>query len=267
MQVPQGQSANSPWDIPGSVQGPPPVTGQAPVTTDQGRPEQTWIPAPEPAPRSNTLSEQIYSGIVNVNEHPENVQQLDQLDAMADQLVDRHQAEVDAGKVGGTPLDPAAQTAAQRTWAREREVLGALAEPGQKANRISETIKSAAGDPVRLAVLAEEAPSYLRAAGIDPSFLDTVFAEVIPGQAERIERRDKANMNRTALKHASQMVRNAAEKGTRSVGLDLIAPAISRNDPDAGMPPADGRPAAVSLEVWSDLSDDAKAVAQKIWPA
>jgi hypothetical protein len=235
MQIAGGQPVNSPWGIPGTAHVEPPVKGPAPMTIDHGRPEQTWKQPQPAAPRTNTLSEQIYRGIVSVNTNPDRAQDLDVYETLADQLVAQKQAEVDAGTaVLRTALTPEAQTAAQRTWARDREVLGALASEGEKVHAITETIKSAGNDPARLAVLAEEAPSYLRAAGVDPGFLDKVFAQVVPGQAERVSRRDKAIQERTTLRQAVRMVRTGIENGSPAVALDKLAPAVSRLDPDAG---------------------------------
>jgi hypothetical protein len=236
-----GQPVNSAWSIPGTQHVEAPATGPARMSLngkvvgqrDHGRPEQTWKQPQPAAPRTNTISEQIYQGIVNVNQHPERAQDLAVYETLADQLVQQKQAEVDAGTtVLRTALTPEAQTAAQRTWQRDRQVLDALASEGEKAHAITETIKSAANDPARLAVLAEEAPSYLRAAGVDPGFLDNVFAQVVPGQAERVATRDKAIQERTTLKHAVQMVRKGIGTGKPAVALDKLAPAISRLDPD-----------------------------------
>ena len=158
-----------------------------------------------------------------MNDLAEHAAALDVLDVLTDQLVDTYQAEVDAGKAAlSTALDPAAQTVAQRPWTRDRAVLDALASEGQKADAITEAIKSADDDPARLAVYAEEGPSYLRAAGVDPGFLDQVFAQVVPGQAERVAKLDTAIQVRTALKHAVQMVRKGIEDGLPAVGLDRL---------------------------------------------
>lgn len=260
----QGESIHNPWDIPGTAHRPAPTPPRPTPMTVAGRTgEQAQVAAQQrQQPRGDTLSAQIYSGTVNVNkafaEHraasfdpnltpeaqqaklrefgqSEHAQALDVFELLADQIVAEKQAEVDRGKaVLRTALNPAAQTAAQRTWARDREVLGALATEGEKANAITEAIKSAASDPARLAVYAEEAPSYLKAAGVDPGFLDKVFAQVVPGQAERVNKRDLAIQERTALRQAVQMVRNGIQNGSPAVALDKIAPAISRLDPDAG---------------------------------
>ena len=233
MQLAGGQPVHSPWGIPGTTQVDPPVTGRAPMTIDHGRPEQTWIkPAPQTDP-SNTMAQQIFRGIVNVNQRPEDAAALDVFEVLANELVARHQAEVDRGAVAlKTALTPEAQTAAARSWQRDRQVLDALASEGQKANTITEAIKSAANDPARLAVLAEEAPSYLRAAGVDPAFLDKVFAQVVPGQAERVATRDKAIQERTTLRQAVRMVRDGIENGSPAVALQKLAPAVTRLDPD-----------------------------------
>jgi len=236
MQLNEGQPVNSGWQIPGTTHIPAPTPpGPAPMTV-AGRTAEQALAAQQrqQQPRGDTLSQQIYSGIVSVNKNPEQAQALDVYEQLADQLVAEKQAEVDAGTaVLRTALTPEAQTAAQRTWARDREVLGALASDGEKANAITEAIRSAANDPARLAVLAEEAPSYLRAAGVDPGFLDKVFAQVVPGQAERVNRRDKAIQQRTTLRHAVQMVRTGIQNGRPAIALDKLAPAVSRLDPDA----------------------------------
>lgn len=230
----QSDSVQSPWQIPGTAHRPAPTPpGPAPMTIDDGRPEQTWRQPQPAAQRPDTLAQQIYRGIVGVNNHPEDAQALDVFEVMADQLVQQHQAEVDAGKAAlSTALTPEAQTAAQRTWQRDQKVLDALASEGQKANAITEAITAAANDPARLAVYAEEAPSYLKAAGVDPGFLDEVFAQVVPGQAERVGKRDKAIGARTTLRHAVQMVRNGIQNGAPATALDKLAPAISRLDPE-----------------------------------
>jgi hypothetical protein len=234
MQLAEGQPVNTPWNIPGTAHVSPPVTGPAPMTVNGRVAEQTYLQTQPAAPRPDTVSQQIYSGIVNVNKNPEQAAQLDVYETLADQLVAQKRAEVDAGTaVLRTALTPEAQTAAQRTWSRDREVLGARASEGEKANAITEAIKSAANDPARLAVLAEEAPSYLRTAGVDPSFLDKVFAQVVPGQAERVDKLDKAIQERTTLKHAVQMVRTGIQNGSPAVALGKLAPAVSRLDPDA----------------------------------
>ena len=106
-----------------------------------------------------------------------------------------------------TALTPEAQTAALRSWTRDKELLGALASDGEKVHAVTEAVKSAAGDPARLAVLAEEAPSYLKAAGVNPGFLDKVFAQMVPGQSERVAKRDKAKQTAITLKTATAMVR------------------------------------------------------------
>ncbi len=221
------------WNIPGTAHRETP-TQPAPMTiVDHGRPEQTYLPAQPAAARGDTLAEQIFRGIQGVNDHPEDVAALDVYDVLADQLVAQHQAEVDAGKAAlSTALTPEAQTAAQRTWTRDQKMLDALATEGQKAEAITEAIKSAADNPARLAVYAEEGPAYLRAAGVDPSFLDQVFAQVVPGQAERVAKLDLAKQERNTLKHAVSMVRKANENGSPSVGLAKIAPAVTRLDPD-----------------------------------
>lgn len=230
MQVVGGQSVSTGWRIPGTAHREAPTPpGPAPMTIDTGRPEQQWRQPQPAAPRPDTLAQQIYRGILGVNNHPEDAQALDVFEVMADQLVQRHQAEVDAGKAAYTTAPtPEARIEAQRIWARDQKVLDALATEGQKANAVAEAIRAAKGDPVRVSVYKEEAASYLRAAGIDPGFLENVFAEVIPGQAERIAKLDNTKQLRTTLRHAVQMVRN----GAPAVALDKLAPAISRLDPE-----------------------------------
>ena len=242
MQLAGGAPIHNAWGIPGTKHVDPPAKGRAPMTVNgqvvgqhaHPRPVQTHIqPTPQADP-ANTMAQRIFRGIVNVNGNPEHVQDLDVFEVLADQLVAQKQAEVDAGRaVLRTALTSEAQTAAQRTWQRDREVLGALASEGQKANAITEAIKSAANDPARLAVLAEEAPTYLRATGVNPSFLDKVFAQVVPGQAQRVATRDKAIQERTTLRLAVQMVRTGIENGSPAVALDRLAPAVTRLDPDA----------------------------------
>lgn len=93
MQVTGGQPVTSPWDIPGTAHREAPTPpGPPPMTVGGRTAPQAVSEAQRQQPRGDTLSEQIFRGIVGVNDHPEDAQALDVFDALADQLVEQHQA-------------------------------------------------------------------------------------------------------------------------------------------------------------------------------
>lgn len=106
-----------------------------------------------------------------------------------------------------TASDPAAQTAGQRQWDRDKAKLEAQSNVGQIHATAANLVNNATPD--QLAMLAEELPSWLAAKGRPTQWVNDAIPKAVPQLGEACEQATAAERRLLKLRHNARVNQNA----------------------------------------------------------